>query len=81
MKKYEQQVLVGTILTLMGYLLWTWKGFNALASWTIIIIGKALIFFSILEYVDQKRAFRGENLNKDSAWKKKVRKLRQKRKR
>lgn len=79
MKKYETDLLFGTFVTLIGYILLIGLSFVAFLSWMVIIIGKVIVFFSIGEYVDYKRAVRGEDLEKDHFIRKEIRKIRRKR--
>ena len=78
MKKYEKYLLIGTILTFFGVFLIYKIGFNVFFGWSIIILGKLIIILSIMEYVDYKRAFRGEDLGQDPKYKKMIRKIRKK---
>ncbi len=78
MKKYERYLLIGTIIALMGIFLVYRIRFNVLVGWSIIIFGKILIILSVMEYVDYKRAFRGEDLSQDPKYKKAIRKIRKK---
>lgn len=79
MQKYESDLVLGTILTFVGYLMLIGTIFTNFFSWILIIIGKLVIFISIAGYMDYKRAFRGEDLSSDKLWKKKLRKIRRKR--
>ena len=78
MKKYEKYLLVGTLICLVGIFLIYEMGFNVFFGWGIIILGKLIIILSIMEYVDYKRAFRGEDLSQDPRYKKMIRKIRKK---
>ena len=78
MRKYESDLIVGTVITFIGYLMLIWIHFTVFLSWIIIFIGKLVIVISIMGYSDRKRALRGENLTKDKPWKKKLRKIRRK---
>ena len=70
MKKYEKHLLIGTVLTFFGvlliYKLQLWK----FLGWFVMIFGKLIIILSVMEYVDYKRAFRGEDLSQDPVYKK-----------
>ncbi|RLG10816.1 hypothetical protein DRN73_06895 [Candidatus Pacearchaeota archaeon] len=76
MKKYEFNLLIGTVLTLFGIILLCKIKINSFLSWMIIIIGKIIVIFSVMEYIDYKRMIKGEDLNKDNKFKKIIRKLR-----
>lgn len=78
MKKYERYLLIGTIITFIGIFIAYKIKFNLFVGWGVIIFGKILIIFSIMEYVDYKRAFRGEDLNQDPKFKQMLRKIRKK---
>ena len=73
MKKYELDLLTGTLLTLIGTILVLAK-FVLFVSFLVLIIGKVVIFISIMEYIDYKRAFRGEDITKDNMVRKIIRK-------
>lgn len=60
MKKYERDLIFGTIITAVGYLLLVWANFVTFACWTVIILGKLIILISIRDYVIYKKAVRGE---------------------
>ena len=79
MKKYEADLLSGTVLTLIGIILLLVIGFNAVASWLVIIIGKVIIIISVMEYVDYRRMLRGEDLSRDNKIKKYIRTIRKRR--
>ena len=77
MRKYEKDLLIGTIFTLIGVIFLAWK-FNLWFSWLVIVIGKVIIILSVMEYVDYRRSWRGEDLTKDNQVKKTLRKVRRK---
>ena len=76
MKKYEKYLLIGTFMTLMGVFILYEIRWSFILGWGVVIIGKILVILSIMEYVDYKRAFRGEDLNQDPKFKKMIRKFR-----
>ena len=78
MKRYEKHLLIGTIIGFIGIFLTYKLGLNLFFGWGIIIFGKLLIILSVMEYVDYKRAFRGEDLTQDSNYKKMIRRIRKK---
>jgi hypothetical protein len=78
MKRYEKYLLIGTFLAFIGVFLVYRLDFNVFVGWSIIIFGKILIIFSVMEYVDYKRAFRGEDLSQDPKYKRVIRKIRKK---
>ena len=78
MKKYERYLLIGTLICFIGVFLMYRLGFNLLFGWGIIILGKIIIILSVMEYVDYKRAFKGEDLSQDPRYKKMLRKIRKK---
>ena len=78
MKKYERYLLIGTLITFIGVYITYRIKFNLYFGWGIIIFGKILIILSVMEYVDYKRAFRGEDLSQDPKYKKMLRKIRKK---
>ncbi|HJX50849.1 MAG TPA: hypothetical protein VJ438_05310 [Candidatus Nanoarchaeia archaeon] len=79
MRKYEKDLLIGTILTFVGVIFLLGFRFSLILSWTVIIIGKLIVIFSIMEYIDRRRAFRGEDLSSDNKFRKIIRKARKKR--
>ena len=76
MKKYEKCLLIGTFLTFLGIFILYKIRWSLFIGWGIVIMGKLIILISILEYVDYRRAFRGEDLSQDPKFKKMLRKLR-----
>jgi len=78
MKKHENYLLIGTLISFIGIFLIYKLGFNLFIGWGIIIFGKIIIILSVMEYVDYKRAFRGEDLTQDPNYKKVIRKIRKK---
>ncbi len=74
MKKYERDLIFGTFLTFMGVLVLYALQISIFFGWFIVITGKLIILFSVMEYVDYKRALRGEDLAKDNKVKKYIRK-------
>lgn len=74
MKKHEIDLLIGTSLAFVGVLLLYWVRINIIFGWIVILIGKLIIFISAMEYVDYRRAIRGEDLTKDNKVKKYIRK-------
>jgi hypothetical protein len=78
MKKYEKYLLIGTLLTFFGIFLIYEIEFNLFFGWSVVILGKLIIILSIMEYVDYKRAFRGEDLSQDPNYKKMIRRIRRK---
>jgi len=79
MKKYEKDLIIGTLITLGGILLLVVVGFNLWLSWGILVIGKIIVIISCMEYVDYTRKWRGEDLNADNQIRKIIRKVRKKR--
>ena len=78
MKRYEKHLLIGTVLTFFGvYALYKFQ-IEKVFSWGVIIFGKLIILLSIMEYIDYRRAFRGEDLEQDGILTKTLRKLRKK---
>jgi hypothetical protein len=78
MKKYEKYLLIGTLLTLFGIIFVYKLHLNDILGWSIIIFGKLIIILSIMEYVDYRRSFRGEDLTQDPLYTKYIRRLRKK---
>lgn len=76
MKKYEKDLLFGTFMTLAGVMFLVWMKIYFLLCLGIIIIGKLIVIFSIMEYIDCNRAFKGEDLGSDSKFNKIIRKVR-----
>lgn len=74
MKKYETDLLVGTGIAFLGVLLLYWVRINIIFGWVVIAIGKLIILISAMEYIDYRRAIRGEDLTKDNKIKKYIRK-------
>ena len=60
MKRHEKDLIIGTIITAAGYLLLVWANFVTFACWTVIILGKLVIFLSIRDYILYKKSIRGE---------------------
>jgi len=79
MKKYEKDLIIGTLITLGGILLLVAIGFNWLLSWSIMIVGKVIVIISCMEYIDYSRKWRGEDLSNDNQFRKIIRKVRRKR--
>ncbi len=79
MRRYESDLVLGTILTFIGYIMFVGAVAANFVSWLLIIVGKLIIFLSIMGYVDRKRSLKGEDLSKDKSWKKKLRKITRKR--
>jgi K+ transporter len=79
MKKYEIDLIIGTFLTFLGVILLYFLKLHFILGWFIIIVGKLIIFISIMEYTDYRRMLKGEDLSKDNSIKKTIRKLRRKR--
>ncbi len=79
MKKYEKDLLMGTFITLVGIILLVVIQFNFILSWIIMIGGKIIVIFSVMEYADYRRAIKGIDLESDNKLQKVVRKLRKKR--
>ena len=77
LRKYEKDLLIGTIFTLVGVIFLTWR-FHLWFSWFVIVVGKIIIIFSVMEYVDYRRRWRGEDLSKDNSLRKTIRKVRKK---
>ena len=78
MKRYEKHLLIGTILTFLGVLALNKLNLEEVFSWGVIIFGKLIILLSIMEYLDYRREFRGEDLSQDSKLTQIIRKLRKK---
>lgn len=78
MKRYEKHLLIGTVLAFIGIFIVYKIRFSPVIGWSILVFGKILIILSVMEYVDYKRAFRGEDLSQDSRYKKAIRKIRRK---
>ena len=78
MKRYEKHLLIGTIFTFMGIFIIYKIGILVILGWSILLFGKVLIILSLAEYVDYKRAFRGEDLSQDPKYKKMLRQIRKK---
>ena len=76
MKKYERHLLIGTLLTFIGIFFIYRIKLLIILGWGVLIFGKLIIILSVMEYVDYKRAFRGEDLSQDSRFRKTVRKIR-----
>ena len=79
MKKYEKDLIIGTLITLAGIMLLVVIGFNMWLSWTVMIIGKFIVIVSCMEYIDYTRRWRGEDLSNDNQFRKIIRKIRKKR--
>ena len=78
MKKYEMHLLIGTLFTFIGVYLIYKLHMMVYLGWFVMIFGKLIIIFSVMEYVDYKRAFRGEDLEQDPKYRKAIRKFRKK---
>jgi len=78
MKKYEGDLLFGTMLAFFGLMLAYVIQISLIVAWIIIIAGKLIVIFSVMEYVDTKRAIKGYDLTKDSKFRKYTRKIRRK---
>lgn len=78
LKRYEKHLLIGTIITFLGVFALCKIKMDAVLSWIVIISGKILILLSIMEYIDYRRAFRGEDLTKDGKLTQMIRKARKK---
>ncbi len=78
MKKFEKDMLFGTVMTLAGVVFLVWMKIYFLLCLGIIIIGKLIVIFSIMEYIDYNRAFKGEDLDSDNKLNKIIRKVRKK---
>lgn len=76
MRRYEKNLLIGTVMTLIGVVLLVSIRFNFWISWLIIIAGKIIVILSVMEYVDYTRAVKGEDLNSDNQFRKIIRKVR-----
>jgi len=60
MKRHEKDLILGTFVTAVGYLMLIWIHFVTFVCWTVIILGKLIIFISIRNYILYKKAIRGE---------------------
>lgn len=78
MKNYHKILFFGLFLNFIGCLMVFVYSFAIILGWVIFIAGKVLILASVLEYVDYRRAFVGEDLSKDHKIKKKLRRIRKK---
>lgn len=78
MKRYERHLLIGTTLGLIGVILIYKLNIGVFFGWFVLVFGKLIILLSIMEYVDYKRAFRGEDLTQDYKYKRMIRKVRKK---
>ena len=76
MKKYYEVLFFGLFLSFVGHIMVFTYNFAVILGWVILITGRLFIFASILEYVDYKRAFAGEDLERDNKFRKKFRKIR-----
>jgi len=76
MKKHQKDLLSGTVMTLIGVVFLFWMKFHFLLCLAIIIIGKLIVIFSMMEYIDYDRAIKGEDLNSDNKFRKIMRKVR-----
>ena len=74
--KYEKDLLIGTIITLFGVVFLFVMNLHWIICWMIIIVGKIIIIFSVMEYVDYRRSWRGEDLSTDNQFKKMIREIR-----
>lgn len=79
MRKYEKDLIFGTLMTLAGVFFLVYLRFGMILSWSVIIIGKLIVILSVMEYVDRIRAIKGEDLGSDNQFKKVIRKIRKKR--